>query len=87
MDYNHITSFLDKFKKLLSQGQRNNSTIADIITKHISYPIKEDMIKIKSSVITLEGSPMLKSEILIHKGGILTDIKNMIPERNFTDIR
>ena len=87
MDYNHITRFLDKFKKLLFQGQESNRIIIETITKHISYPIKEDMVKVKGTVIYLVGSPLLKSEVLVHKSGILTDISNMIPGRKFTDIR
>ena len=87
MDYNHITSFLDKFKKIISLSQRHNSVIAEMITKHISFQIKEEMIKIKGSIITLEGSPMLKSEVLMHKSRILSDISSLIPERKFTDIR
>lgn len=86
MDYNHITNFLNKFKNIVFQGQKDNRTIAEVITKHISFPIKEDMIKIKGSTIYINGSPILKTEILIHKAGILSDLSSMISGRRFTDI-
>jgi hypothetical protein len=87
MDYKHITSFLDRFKNLISQGQRDYGAIVEIITKHISFPIDQKMIKIKGNIIYIQGSPMQKSEILIHKSGILSDLSNLIPERRFIDIR
>jgi len=87
MDYNHITSFLDKFKNIIFQGQKDNKIITEIITKHISFPIKEEMIKIRGSVIYITGSPILKNEILVHKAGILADLSSVISGKRFTDIR
>lgn len=87
MDYNHINSFLDRFKKIISLGQRNNSLIADIVTKHINYKINEEKIKTKGTLIVIDVSPTIKNEILIHKETILSDIASIIPERKFTDIR
>jgi hypothetical protein len=87
MDYNQITSFLDKFKKLLSQGEGANRIIIETMTKHISFPIDVSMIKTKGTSIYVTGSPMLRSEILIHKQGILHDLSELLPDRRFTDIR
>lgn len=87
MDYNNISGFLNKFKELLFKGEEANRIIVDVITKHISYTIESNKIKIKGSVIHVQGSPALRSEILIHKQGILSDLANMYPERKFTDIR
>jgi hypothetical protein len=87
MDYNHITNFFDKFKKLLSKGEANHALIADIVSRHITSSIKASAIKIKDSVIYIKGSPMLKSEILIHKQAILTEIELYLVGQHFTDIR
>jgi hypothetical protein len=86
MDYNPITTFLDKFKKILFKGEENNSIIASVIEKHISSPVEVGMIVVKGTYIHIKGSPMLHSEVLLHKRGILKDISDMIPERKFTDI-
>ena len=48
MDYNHITSFLEKFKNLISKEELYSETISNIIEKEISYKIDKNTIKIKS---------------------------------------
>ena len=87
MDYNHITSFLDKFKKILFEGQDNQKIAAEIIEKHILSPIDYEYIKIKNTIIYIEGSPILRSEVLIHKQGILNDLAVLLPNHKFTDLR
>jgi len=87
MDFNHINVFLEKFKKLLSQKEASLTTIADVITKHIGYNIDIKNIKIKGDIVLIKSSPMLRSEILIHKEGILTDLNNNITISHFKDIR
>ena len=86
MDYNQITGFLDKFKKILFKGEETNIIIASIIEKHILSPIDPNTIKVKGTHIHLKGSPMLRSEVLLHKTGILKDISDILPERKFTNI-
>ncbi len=87
MDYNHITNFLEKFKKLLFQKEEVNNIIKEIITKHVPFEIDPSMIKIKGPTIYIQSSPLLKNEIFIHKQGILEDINNLITEARFTDIK
>ena len=87
MDYNHIANFLEKFKKIIFQGDEINKKIIEIITKHTSFPIELNMIKIKGDIIHIKGSSMLRSEILIHKESILSELSKTITDRNFRDIR
>lgn len=87
MEYNHITSFLEKFKKLLLQKEASQKTIAEIIEKHISYPVSTSTIKVRGTIVYLEGSPLLRSEILTHKQGIIADLEMTMSERRITDIR
>jgi hypothetical protein len=87
MDYNHIDGFLEKFKKLLGKSEASYKVIADVMTNHIGMQITPSMIKVKGAIIYIQGSPMLRSEILVHKEGILRDVSNMLSERNFSDIR
>ena len=87
MDYNPINNFLDKFRNLLLNKQQNYSLVADIITKHIGVTIKHEAIKIKGGVIYITGSPVLKSEIMVHKPGILADLLGLTSNQKFTDIK
>lgn len=87
MDYNLISNFLDKFRKIISSSENDYKIIAETISKHITISIISKQIKIKNTTIFVEGSPVLKNEILIHKHGILSDLKELLPSKNFTEIK
>jgi hypothetical protein len=87
MDYNHITSFLDKFRKIIFQKEEVKNIVVKTISEEISHPIESSSIKIKNAVIYIEGSPMLRSEILMHKKQILVKLKDFLPNNNFLDIK
>ncbi len=87
MDYNHITNFLDKFKKILFQREEIKNIVTKIISEEINFPVEKDKIKIKNGTIFVEGSPILRSEIMIKKKQILLKIKNFFPQVNFLDIK
>jgi hypothetical protein len=87
MDYNHITNFLDKFKKLIFQKEELKEIVIRVISEEIHHQIKKESLKIKGAYIYIEGSPILRSEILIHKKQILEKIKLFLPDNNFLDIK
>ncbi|MFA6514729.1 MAG: hypothetical protein WCT42_00485 [Candidatus Paceibacterota bacterium] len=87
MDYNHITKFLDKFKKILFQKEEIKEIVLKIISLEISHEIKKESLKIKNGCIFIQGSPVLRGEILIHKKQILVKLKTALPENTFIDIR
>jgi hypothetical protein len=87
MDYNHIKNFLEKFKKIIFLGDEINKKIIEIITQKTSFPVELNMIKIKGDIIYIQGPSMLRSEILMRKELILSELSKTITERNFRDIR
>ncbi len=87
MDYNHITTFLDKFKKLIFQKEELKNVVVETISKEISHPVEERAVKIKDGCIYMNGSPVLCSEIFMHKKQILDKLKNILPNNNFSDIK
>lgn len=87
MDYNHIISFLDKFKKLIYQKEETKEIITKTIGDEIHHPIEKQSVKIKEGYIYIESSPILRSEIFIHKKQILEKLKNILPSNNFLDIK
>jgi hypothetical protein len=87
MDYNQITSFLDKFKKLIFQKEELKEIVVKTISEEISHNIDGKYIKIKDACIIIQASPILRSEILIHKKNILTKLESILPENHFLDIR
>ncbi len=86
MNENHISNFLERFKKILFKKDEELQIISQILSKHLAITIDPKNIKIKGIEIQLKASPALRNEVLIHKTGILSDINNLMPERNFKNI-
>jgi len=87
MDYDHILKFLDKFKKIIYQKEEIKNIILEIISKEISYNIKKESLKIKNGYLQIDDSPIVRSEVLMHKKQILFKIKEILPNNNFLDIK
>ena len=87
MDYNHITNFLDKFRKLIFQKEELKNVVVETISKVINHKIESQKVKIKNGIIFVEGSPILRSEIMMHKTQILNQLENTIPQNKFLDIK
>lgn len=87
MDYNQITSFLDKFKKLIYQKEETKEAIIETIKQEVSYALEKDNIKTKNGCIYIQGSPILRGEILMHKEQILKKLAILLLESRFFDIK
>lgn len=87
MDYNHITIFLEKFKKIVFKKEEIRDIVIKIILSEVPHEIQKDSIKIKNGLIYIQGSPILRNEIMIHKNQILNKLKIALPSDNFLDIK
>jgi len=87
MEYNSIRGFLDKFKQIIFQKEELKAVVIKTISEEIFHSINNDFIKIKNGYIYVQGSPILRNEILIHKKQILTKLKDILPNNNFLDIK
>jgi hypothetical protein len=87
MDYNHIKTFLEKFKKLVFQKEESREIVVKTISLEISHEVEKDSVKIKNGVIFIQGSPILRSEIMMHKNKILIKLKSILPGVVFLDIK
>ncbi len=87
MDYNKITKYLDKFKKIVFEKENIYKVVSQIILKHTNILIKINLIKIKNTTIYIQCSPIQKSEILIHKNEIILDFKKLIPNYSIINIK
>jgi len=87
MDYNHIKNFLDKFKKIIYLKEETKEIVVKTISEEISHVIENESVKIKGGVVYIQGSPILRSEILIHKKQILVKLEKLLPNSHFLDIK
>ncbi|HEY5587989.1 MAG TPA: hypothetical protein VIK86_03430 [Candidatus Paceibacterota bacterium] len=87
MDYNHIKNFLDKFKKIIYLKEETKEIVVKTISEEISHVIENESVKIKGGVVYIQGSPILRSEILIHKKQILVKLEKLLPNSHVLDIK
>jgi len=87
MDYNHITKFLEKFKQLIFQKEELKNIVIKTIENEVHCKVESSTIKIKNGVVYLKGSPMLRSEIMMHKKQIIETLGKILPESKFLDIK
>lgn len=87
MDYNHIKNFLDKFKKIIYLKEETKEIVVKTISEEISHIIENESVKIKGGVVYIQGSPILRSEILIHKKQILVKLEKLLPNSHVLDIK
>jgi hypothetical protein len=87
MDYKPISAFLDKFKKIIVKDDEAKELIAAVVERHVGLALSQKSIAIKKGVIVIQGSPLFRSELWVHREGILADIQNLLPDRIITDIR
>ena len=87
MDYNPIGNFLDKFKNILFQKEEFKSIVVKTIQDEVSKDIKSESVKMKNGFLYVSCSPILKSEIMIHKKQILEKLRILLPSNNFLDIK
>lgn len=87
MDYNHIKNFLEKFRIIIGKKEEIIDIISETIQEEVPCVFDKKLIKIKNESILINVSPILRSEILIHKKQILLKLKNKIPNINFLNIK
>lgn len=85
-DFNHINTFLEKFKKIIFLKEETKKIISQIIFDEINQKIDPESIEIKNGFIKIKGSSFLKNEIFIFKQKILKKIKENFKDKNFLDI-
>ncbi len=82
----NISSFLQRFKKLLSsQGARKQISI-ESIKKIFGVDIDPEKIKIQNDILYISASPLFKNTLFLKKRELLDEINKQVGSRIF-DIR
>ncbi len=87
MDYDHIKNYLDKFRNIIFSKEENYKIIIDIIKKNTSIEVETKSIQIRNHTIYIKASPLVHSEILMHKEKILKDLISISQLYNYKDIK
>lgn len=84
---NQISNFLEKFRNLITTDAAKRAALSDAIFKVLRSTIDPSDIKIKKYTAELPFSPIMRTEILIHKAEILEELGKTAPNARITDIR
>lgn len=87
MDFNHIKTYLDKFKNIILSKEEIYKTISRIIEENIHIKVENKNIQIKTPFIYIKASPIVRNEIMINKEKILKEINQLSPQSNLKDIK
>jgi hypothetical protein len=84
---NEISSFFEKFKKLLTNDTAKKQIVSDAINDMLGVKIDPNSIRIKNAVATIPSTPVLRSELMIKKHLLLKKVKEKEPSLALVDIR
>ena len=82
----NISSFLERFKKLLTSKSAVTQEVLDAIKTHTGVSLDKTQINIQNNVVFVQTTPMVKSTIFIKKVPILQTLKERIGQ-HVMDIR
>jgi len=86
-DYKSIKSFLDRFRIKFSEKDKIKEIVINSVFNKTKYKPEKDFVSIKRGVVFIRTTPIIKSEILIHKKEILEDLSLQISSFKIFDIK
>ena len=81
----NISSFLQRFKKLLSSHGAVRQIVAEAIKQEVGIDIPTEKITIQSGVVSIQASTVVKSQVFIKKNAILGRVRAL--GSSISDIR
>jgi hypothetical protein len=77
----NISSFLQRFKNILSsQGARKQISI-EVIKKKFNIELDPEKVKIKGDILYITSSPSLKNMLFLKKESLLKEINSQVGSR------
>lgn len=73
---NNLSSFLQRFKKILSLRAIESGVIVDVMKKTLGVDINPSDVKIKNGVLYVNTSPIIKNMIFLKKKLLLQNINS-----------
>lgn len=87
MEFQKISSFLDKFKNLAVSRDEIKKEVVEVILKTTNITIPQDHITIDRENIFIESTPAVKATIFTKKEIILSELKKNLGKKAPLSIR
>lgn len=81
----HISSFLDKFKKI-EDPKKDLRHVAEILSSVVGADMRESIKQLKNGVVFLNNTEY-RTEIFLKKEIFLNKLKEHLPHLHITDVR
>ena len=76
----NISSFLDKFKKIIKSDEDLKDKICSSVKKHTGLEINKNSILIKNKTAYIKEKPHFKNEIFMKKEKITNDLRGIVSD-------
>ena len=86
---NLISTFLERFKKLSPPESALKTAFINAVRSVLSVEFRPDQIQVRRDVVSFEGNPLLKTELMLKKKELLARANEELKmfSRRITDIR
>lgn len=82
-----LTDLLTRFKGITNIEKAKKELVAEICSVAVGSPITHNQISFSKNTIFIKTEPIIKTEVALKKGDILTRITALPGMRSVTDIR
>ncbi len=82
----NLSSFLGKFKKLLSSDAAVKEVVLNVCLKE-KINLQNNSISLKDSTLIIGGSSLLKNQLFMKKQRLIEEINKELGKERITDIR
>lgn len=82
-----LVDFLTRFKGLTNTEKAKKELIAEVCASAVGAPITHNQISFSKNIIFVRAHPIIKTELALKRGDILTRINALPGMQSVTDIR
>lgn len=82
-----LSSFFERYKRLTPPDIVIRDSVVILFDKHFSYTITRTDVEVKGTVVFIKCPALVKSEIMLNKKELLSELLSMISPHRVEDIR
>jgi hypothetical protein len=82
-----LTNFFERYKHISPPDVEVRDSVVFLFEKHLSYPLTKEQVSVRSHVVYVRCSSVVKHELLLKKKEILSELSSLISPRIVHDIR
>ncbi len=82
----NISQFLEIFKVAVIGDENFRDDVCAVVLEKTKFPVSKSCITLKNNNVYIKADPYMKTEINLHKDGILESVRAKYPKKNILNI-